>query len=286
MEIPTIFTHSNKRKEKLKMTILNIGSIIYAIAFGFLFACFITAPTVDDLDLEFERRDYETATDKEKDIEIKEILGFDLSNNSDLTTENGILKVANPPIEPIFVTTPSAIPQDNIDDEEAVHAPVYFDCPLSNELQDHIYNEYLRQGFSEWCYADEFMTLIISIIQWESGFNADNTNGKCHGLMSVSTLNDGTMKAWGITDLMDPYQNITAGIHCFKNAYDWALHDPSRFWHKECSSFIDGYALLAYNKGRDGARNFLFDHNVFESDYVNNIVDSSKKYLTMLKRGD
>ena len=247
---------------------MTIVIIIFAAAFGFLLGRMFNAPVVDETDLELERLNYETDTDEDKEVEIKELLGLHpgpcIPDEWFGPTE---MTVEIPSDEP---------PEQSMEEENVVlHAPVYFDCPLSHELQDHIYKEYVKQGFNY--YPEEFMGLIISIIQWESGFNADNSNGKCHGLMSVSTLTDKTMEAWNVVDLMDPYDNITAGIHCFRNAREWAekyiMSDPSE------DIAVTERALLAYNLGRDGASKFLTCNKTYDSEYVYNVMCTFKKYM-------
>ena len=68
---------------------------------------------------------------------------------------------------------------------------------LTIELQNHIYNLCVENGV-------EF-SIVMAIIEKESGFNSSASNGVCIGLMQLhSSYNAG--------DLYDPYHNTTLGI--------------------------------------------------------------------------
>ena len=68
---------------------------------------------------------------------------------------------------------------------------------LSVDLQNHIYNLCVENGV-------EF-SIVMAIIEKESGFNSSASNGVCIGLMQLhSSYNAG--------DLYDPYHNTTLGI--------------------------------------------------------------------------
>lgn len=149
---------------------------------------------------------------------------------------------------------------------------VYLDVKLSKELQEHIYNEWDRLNCKKYLSKEEFLSIITAIIQWESGFDASNSNGKCHGLMSIMTLSENTMMAWGIEDLLDPYDNITAGIHCFLNGCDWALENYG-------SEQMIEHALLRYNLGEHEAEKYLSNHDAYNRTYVQNVMGSMNKYM-------
>jgi soluble lytic murein transglycosylase-like protein len=55
--------------------------------------------------------------------------------------------------------------------------------------------------------------LIMSIVQQESDYNPKAKNGKCLGLMQVSTYwHDDRAARLGVTDFYDPYGNILLGV--------------------------------------------------------------------------
>ena len=86
-------------------------------------------------------------------------------------------------------------------------APLY-DVPLSADLQEHI-----RQ------LCDEYgvdMPLVLAIIGQESNYRPDavGDNGNSLGLMQIQPRwHQSRMDKLGVTDLTDPYQNVTVGIN-------------------------------------------------------------------------
>lgn len=85
-------------------------------------------------------------------------------------------------------------------------APLY-DVPLSADLQEHI---------SRLC--DKYsvdMPLVLAIIGQESNYRPDavGDNGNSLGLMQIQPRwHQGRMNKLGVTDLLDPFQNVTVGI--------------------------------------------------------------------------
>lgn len=85
-------------------------------------------------------------------------------------------------------------------------APLY-DVPLSSDLQEHI-----RQ------LCDEYgvdIPLVLAIIGQESNYRPDavGDNGNSLGLMQIQPRwHQSRMDKLGVTDLLDPYQNVTVGI--------------------------------------------------------------------------
>lgn len=85
-------------------------------------------------------------------------------------------------------------------------APLY-DVPLSADLQEHI------SGLCDDYSVD--MPLVLAIIGQESNYRPDavGDNGNSLGLMQIQPRwHQGRMDELGVTDLVDPYQNVTVGI--------------------------------------------------------------------------
>lgn len=107
---------------------------------------------------------------------------------------------------------------------------VYFDVPLSKEVQDHIFKECEKANISP--------TVIVAMIERESNFNqyCIGDDGRSAGLMQIQAKwHIKRMIALDSTDLFDPYQNITVGI-------DYLAELLNRY------GAIDK-ALTAYNQG-------------------------------------
>lgn len=101
-------------------------------------------------------------------------------------------------------------------------APLY-DVPLSANLQEHI-----RQ------LCDEYgvdMPLVLAIIGQESNYRPDavGDNGNSLGLMQIQPRwHQSRMDKLGVTDLVDPYQNVAVGIDLLaglinKGGIRWAI---------------------------------------------------------------
>lgn len=122
----------------------------------------------------------------------------------------------------------------------------YFDIPLSRELQDYV---------AELC-KDKSMTpsLVYAVMQAESNFNSNASNGKCFGLMQIHKIN---FNAYGIEDPCDERQNIRAGVGILSSL---------------CDKYQDEHlALMAYNCGEGGAKK-LWNRGVFLSSYSKRVV--------------
>ena len=87
------------------------------------------------------------------------------------------------------------------------HMAVYYDVPLSKDLQDHIIllcREYSIEP-----------AIVFAMIDLESNFNPKEVGdgGDSKGLMQVqSKWHQKRMDKLGVTDLFDPYQNVKVGI--------------------------------------------------------------------------
>ena len=132
----------------------------------------------------------------------------------------------------------------------------YFDVPLSEDLQDYIF---------ELCEERDIdPAIVIGIIDRESDFRSKlmGDNGKSYGLMQV-------MKKWhvkrmtrlGVTNLKDPYQNVLVGIDYLDelidrgNGIEWALMayngGPGYANKKAAAGVVTNYArgVMGYAAG-------------------------------------
>ena len=84
----------------------------------------------------------------------------------------------------------------------------------AKEVQDtwicEEYQEYIYEICDQYYVSPE---LIMAIVETESSGKANVSNGKCIGLMQVSSKwHRNRMKKLGVTDLYDPYSNILVGV--------------------------------------------------------------------------
>lgn len=126
------------------------------------------------------------------------------------------------------------------------------DCSLDVEIQEFIY--YLAYGYNIDFY------FIMAVIEHESDFRADlisSTND--YGLMQINICNHEWLgQALGITDFLDPYQNIMAGTYKFHLLFEKYGDDTSK-------------VLMAYNMGDAGAGR-LWKQGIYESRYSREIM--------------
>ena len=134
---------------------------------------------------------------------------------------------------------------------------VYYDCPLSHDLQDYIRTLCGNYGVP--------MSLIIAMIEVESSFRADaisKTND--YGLMQINIINhEWLSKEYDITDFLDPYQNVFCGIVMIAEHYN-RYCDVNR-------------AVMAYNLGVTGAKR-LWDKSIFRTSYTDKIRTAMEVY--------
>lgn len=122
------------------------------------------------------------------------------------------------------------------EEETVPEEPVktYFDIPLSEELQDYIF---------ELCEKEEVpVSLVIALIDHESRFNADAiSKTKDYGLMQINACNHEWLKeTYGINDILDPKQNILGGVKILGSL---------------CRKYTEPHKILmSYNMGEDGMR--------------------------------
>ena len=112
---------------------------------------------------------------------------------------------------------------------------------LSIDLQNHIYNLCVENGVS--------FSIIMSIIEKESGFNASASNGVCVGLMQLHSAYNGG-------DLYDAYHNTELGIKLIgRLVTNYGLEQGLVYYN--CVEYSGVYAPTSYS---------------------NSVISNSKKY--------
>ena len=140
------------------------------------------------------------------------------------------------PIEPETTVTETtfvegAVEAAKLPVEEAIENKVeYFDVPLEEGLQDHIFALCEERGLDP--------AIVIAMIRAESSYNADSIgdSGSAMGLMQIwPRWHQKRMDEYNCQDLLDPYQNVTVGIDIIAD-----LNDKGKGIE---------WALMAYNAG-------------------------------------
>ncbi len=138
------------------------------------------------------------------------------------------------------------------------------EIPLSAQLQEFAYNLCEQEGVP---YA-----LVLAVIEHESNFDADaiyhNDNGtRDSGLMQLNDIvREHVKERFGVTDLLDPEQNITAGVGIL-------------------SDYLEKYevqeAVMAYAIGESGMQNAKQNgrHSTKATDEILTLME---KYASLL----
>lgn len=96
---------------------------------------------------------------------------------------------------------------------------------------------------------------VMAVMQHESGFDASaisKTND--YGLFQINICNHGWLsETLGITDFLDPYQNIEAGVYILRSLFEKYDGDPNR-------------VLMSYHMGEGGASK-LWNQGIYETSY-------------------
>ena len=135
--------------------------------------------------------------------------------------------------------------------------PVYFDIPLSHDLQDYTFEVCREFDFAQ-------PEIIFALMETESDFNPEAISFTSdYGLLQINPVNLGWLNTQlGITDLLDPEQNIRAGVYMIDQLMD-KYTNPHM-------------ALMAYNMGEYGALEY-WNAGIFHSDYSDQVMASAKE---------
>lgn len=133
-----------------------------------------------------------------------------------------------------------------------------YDIPLSEELQAFTFNICEEYGVD--------YEMVLAIMDKESDYTASAiSETKDYGIMQINKINhEWLTEELGITDFLDPEQNIRCGIYMLADLmkkYD----DPHR-------------VLMAYNMGERGAREYVAKGNT-SSAYSRYIMQLRDKLL-------
>ena len=135
--------------------------------------------------------------------------------------------------------------------------PVIF----GEDLQEFTY--YLSAAY------DIDYTLVLAIISKESGFTPDGISStNDYGLMQINACNhEWLTEELGITDFIDPYENIKAGLFILRGLFE--KYDST------------SKVLMAYNMGESGASK-LWEQGIFESNYSKDVLQRQETYRQIL----
>ena len=155
--------------------------------------------------------------------------------------------------ENIYEPVKTTIPEITLEEEEEI-IPEY-DIPLNKDIQKYLYNKCKEYNVP--------YDLAIAVIKTESNFNPNlvhkNSNGsKDYGLFQINSINHKWLsKELGISDFIDPYQNIDAGVYML-----------SQLLKKYNNEHI---VLMSYNMGERATKN-LVSRGIDSSRYSRKVI--------------
>lgn len=142
--------------------------------------------------------------------------------------------------------------------ETTATVALYYDVPLDADLQEHIFT--LCELY------DIDPAVVISVIARESSFRpkAMGDGGESYGLMQIKKKwHIARMEKLGVTDLLDPYQNVAVGIDLLA---ELLRYGDSLEW-----------ALMCYNGGYSYADKRMASGKI--SDYAKCVISMSQELI-------
>lgn len=141
----------------------------------------------------------------------------------------------------------------------------HFDVPLSNNLQNYIYEVCTDEGVP--------VSLVLAMIEYESQFDSEAiSSSDDYGLMQINEINHEWLEEdYRCADMLNPYQNVFCGV-------------------KIIGEYIEKYddygkALMAYNMGDYGASS-AWENGIESTNYSTNILELMQKYEEVLNNAD
>lgn len=136
------------------------------------------------------------------------------------------------------------------------------DCDMPEDEQEFVF--YICAGYN----LD--FTLVMALIQHESNFDPDvisKTND--YGYMQINEINhDWLTDTLGVTDYLDPYQNIRAGVFVLRKLFE-RYQDTNM-------------VLMAYNMGETAASR-LWEGGIFETEYTQSVLTIQQQFNEQLE---
>jgi hypothetical protein len=135
------------------------------------------------------------------------------------------------------------------------------DCGMPEEHQEFLY------ALCEKYNVD--FTFTMALIRLESNFDPEAVSGTGdYGYMQINEVNHEWLEeTLGITDWLDPYQNMEAGVYVL-----WKLF----------KKYGDAdLVLMAYNMGEHGAAR-LWDREIYETDYTRKVWEYQEEFNEQL----
>ena len=146
--------------------------------------------------------------------------------------------------------------EEFVDTCEPAKELVFYDIPMDEKLQEHIIK------ICDSYYIEP--SIVFAMIERESRFKADvvGDNGRSYGLMQIQPRwHKERMAKLGVTDLLDPYQNVLVGIDYLAELF--SMNEDVE------------WVLMAYNGGMSYANRLTGNGTV--SAYAAGVLDAARE---------
>ena len=197
-----------------------------------------------------------TVTDTEDEV----ISDVSIENKKEEQSETIIEETVNSEsIEEVLeVSVEESISESGVNTSE-----YYLDIPLSNELQDYIYNLANENNIP--------FELIIALINVESNFNSTAISAtNDYGLCQINISNHGWLsRTYGVTDFLDPYQNVLCAVKML-NSYGITCNN----------TYEISKLLMCYNMGA-GAANSYWNQGIYSTYYTVEVINMYNYYCSL-----
>ena len=189
------------------------------------------------------------------------IVNSNLQNNNIILTNNNECDTINiAEEENIYEPIKTTIPEIEFTLEEEEEIIPEYDIPLDKDIQKYLYDKCKEYNVP--------YDLALGVIKVESNFNPSiihkNSNGsRDYGLFQINTINHKWLsKELGISDFIDPYQNIDAGVYML-----------SQLIKKYDNEHI---VLMSYNMGERATKN-LVSRGIDSSRYSRKVIETKEE---------
>jgi hypothetical protein len=136
---------------------------------------------------------------------------------------------------------------------------VVYNINLPEEQQQYAYNICKKYGIE--------YELLLAVMYKESRFDANATGSNSYGLCQIHGTNMSMLSyRLGITNLYDPYDNMTAGAYLLSTYFQIAANYVS-------GDSLTVYALNSYNMGDSAYYTSCFSQGILDRDYSSSVIE-------------
>ncbi len=153
------------------------------------------------------------------------------------------------------------VPTKSTEQESEEKMYIYYEVPQEYVMNGGEFSDELQEFTQDLCKERQLSyPLVLALIEKETGYrNVDpNGCGSTGYMQIISKWHKDRMAKFGVTDLLEPKENITVGIDYLTELFEK---------YQEVN-----LVLMAYNMGESGAKK-LWEDGIYSSDYADYIME-------------